>query len=74
MTEGDHTTVNHPRGPVHSGEGQQHIYYGVGAGWTTRRSVAPLRIVVTTGCIWRTASLPLRASASRPTGWRSPDR
>ncbi|MFE9456999.1 hypothetical protein [Streptomyces californicus] len=43
MTEGDHVTVNHPRGPVHSGEGQQHIYYG--AGWTTRRGVTPLRIV-----------------------------
>ncbi|MET8709180.1 hypothetical protein [Streptomyces californicus] len=45
MTEGDHTTVNDPHGPVNSGPGHQHVYYGVGADWMARKGVSPLRIV-----------------------------
>lgn len=45
MTEQDRVTVKDPRGPVNNGGGPQHIYYGVGPDWMTRKGVESLRIV-----------------------------
>ncbi|MEV5093442.1 hypothetical protein ACFC5H_24885 [Streptomyces rochei] len=62
MTERDHVTVNGPRGPVYSGDGDQYVFYS-GPDWMIRRGVAHLRIV-------RDDRVRLADRFVRPTGYR----